>query len=92
MQLKNNQIISVIVPCFNSGKTLRRTIESIKNQTWENKEIIVVNDGSNDKKTLKILEDFKDDKLLKIINQNNKGLSAARNTGVLNSKGSYLFF
>tara|TARA_B100000242_G_scaffold91242_1_gene61835 strand:- start:456 stop:1331 length:876 start_codon:yes stop_codon:yes gene_type:complete len=92
MEFKNNQIISVIVPCFNSGKTLRRTIQSIKNQTWKNKEIIVVNDGSNDKKTLKILEGFKDDKLLKIINQKNKGLSAARNNGVLNSKGSYLFF
>ncbi len=92
MEFKNNQIISVIVPCFNSGKTLRRTIQSIKNQTWKNKEIIVVNDGSNDKKTLKILEDFKDDKLLKIINQKNKGLSSARNNGVLNSKGSYLFF
>ena len=92
MKFKNNQTISVIVPCFNSGKTLTRTIESIKNQTWENKEIIVVNDGSNDKKTLKILEDFKNDKLLKIINQKNKGLSAARNTGVVNSKGSYLFF
>ena len=45
---KSHEIISVIVPCFNSGKTLRRAIESIKNQTWKKKEIILVNDGSND--------------------------------------------
>ena len=42
-----------MVPCFNSGKTLERTIESIKNQTWLEKEIILVNDGSNDENTLK---------------------------------------
>ena len=47
---KKYKLISVIVPCFNSGKTLKRTINSIKNQTWLEKEIIIVNDGSNDKK------------------------------------------
>ena len=89
---QSHKTISVIVPCFNSGKTLRRTIESIKNQTWKNKEIILVNDGSNDKETLNILNSFKNDSLVKLINQNNKGLSAARNQGVMYSKGDYLFF
>ena len=89
---QSNKIISVIVPCFNSGNTLRRTIESIKNQTWQKKEIILVNDGSNEKETLDILNIYKNDNLVKLINQKNKGLSAARNQGVMNSKGDYLFF
>jgi len=88
----NYEIISVIVPCFNSGKTLKRTIDSIKNQTWQNKEIILVNDGSNENKTLKILDDYKNDNSVILINQKNKGLSAARNVGVLNSRGDYLYF
>ena len=92
MIAKNYELISIIVPCFNSGKTLTRTIESIKNQSWQKKEIILVNDGSNDEKTLEILNNYKSDRLVKIINQKNKGLSAARNTGVINAKGNYLYF
>ena len=89
---ENHEIISVIVPCFNSGKTLRRTIDSIKNQTWKRKEIILINDGSNDKETLEILNSYKNNNLVKIINQTNKGLSSARNQGAISSKGDYLFF
>ena len=89
---QNHEMISVIVPCFNSGKTLKRTIESVKKQTWQKKEIIIVNDGSNDKKTLEILNIYKNDNLVKLINQKNKGLSAARNQGVIYSKGDFLFF
>ena len=86
------KLISVIIPCFNSGKTIKRTINSVKNQSWDKKEIILVNDGSNDKETLKILNSFKNDSLVKLINQKNKGLSAARNKGVNFSSGDYLFF
>ncbi len=92
MKLKKYETISVIVPCFNSGKTLKRTIESIKNQSWLEKEIILVNDGSNEKYTLEILQGFKNDSLIKIINQENKGLSSARNLGANCAKGTYLFF
>ena len=92
MIYKNYEKISVIVPCFNSGKTLKRTIDSIKNQTWLNKEIILVNDGSNDKDTLERLNDYRNDSLVKLINQKNKGLPAARNKGVMNAKGEYLYF
>ncbi len=92
MNFENHKMVSVIVPCFNSGKTLRKTINSIKNQSWNEKEVILVNDGSNDEKTLEILDSFKNDSLVKIINQNNKGLPAARNEGVKFAKGDYLFF
>ncbi len=92
MKFKNHKLISIIVPCFNSGKTLERTIESIKNQSWLKKEIILVNDGSNDKNTLKVLKSYKNDSLIKVVDQKNKGLSSARNTGVIHSNGDYLFF
>ena len=88
----NDKLISVVVPCFNSGKTLERAIESIKNQTWLEKEIILVNDGSNDEYTLKVLKGYKNDSFIKVVDQINKGLSSARNTGVINAKGNYLFF
>ena len=89
---ENHEMISVIVPCFNSGKTLRRTIDSIKNQTWKKKEIILVNDGSDEIKTLEILESFKNDNQINLISQDNKGLSVARNIGAKRAKGEYLFF
>ena len=84
--------ISIIVPCYNSGKTLKRTIFSIKKQTWTHKEIILVNDGSTDKYTIEIIKKLKKDKIIKLINQDNLGLAAARNKGVKESSGKYLFF
>tara|TARA_Y100001968_G_C19453940_1_gene770811 strand:+ start:7002 stop:7901 length:900 start_codon:yes stop_codon:yes gene_type:complete len=86
---KNQYLISVIIPCFNSGNTLKRSIESIKSQTLQSIEIIVVNDGSDDKKTLKVISSLKD---VKIINQKNNGLPSARNIGASNSKGEFLLF
>ena len=80
---KNSKLISIIVPCFNSGKTIKRTIESLKNQTWSQKEIIVVNDGSNDLDTLNILNSLEG---VLIINQKNFGLSAARNAGAIKQR------
>ena len=92
MESNNHKLISVVVPCFNSGKTLERTIESIKNQTWDEKEIILVNDGSSYEKTLEVLKGYKNDSQIKVVDQKNKGLSSARNTGVIHARGNYLFF
>ena len=81
--------VSVVVPCFNSGKTINRTISSINAQTWQNVEIIIVNDGSTDAYTLKTLKEIKN---VKIVNQNNKGLPSARNTGIKNQVVIIYFF
>ena len=89
MKINNSKLISIIVPCFNSGKTIKRTIDSLKKQTWNQKEIIIVNDGSDDENTLNILNSIDD---VVIINQKNFGLSAARNIGVSRAKGKFLFF
>ena len=85
-------LISVIVPCFNSGGTIKRTILSIKNQTWIQKEIILVNDGSTDELTINALKELGDEKIVKLINQKNNGLASARNRGVNESSGIFLFF
>ena len=51
--------VSVIIPCYNSGKTIEQTVRSIEKQTWSNIEIIIVNDGSDDDYTLNVLSKFK---------------------------------
>ena len=89
---KNNKLISIIIPCFNSGLTLPRTLNSIINQTWENKEIIIINDGSTDKETLLVINKFREIPGIIIINQPNLGLPAARNAGAYASQGEFLFF
>ncbi|MBP5353019.1 MAG: glycosyltransferase [Alphaproteobacteria bacterium] len=89
---KNNPKISVIMPVYKVEKYLARCLDSIILQTYENLEIICVNDGSPDG-SLKILEDYaKRDKRIKIISQENKGLSGARNTGMEAMTGDYFTF
>ena len=73
MKILNSPLISVIVPCFNSGRTIKRTILSIKKQTWTKKEIILVNDGSTDGLTINTLKELGKEKIVKLINQENNG-------------------
>jgi glycosyltransferase involved in cell wall biosynthesis len=77
-------LVSVVIPVHNSEKYLKKTIQSILNQTYKNLEIITVNDGSTDS-SLEILEEFSDK--ITIINQNNLGLCNALKTGLKNSHG-----
>ena len=85
-------LISVIIPCFNAGILLKRSLNSVINQSWDNKEIILVDDGSTDKKTLEIIESYRHFPEIKIIKQNNNGLPNARNKGGKSAKGEYLYF
>lgn len=87
-----NNIVSIIVPIYNVEKYLDKCIQSIVNQTYKYIEIILINDGSTDG-CLDICRkwSFLDDRI-KIINKKNGGLSDARNTGIVNSSGEYLFF
>ena len=85
----NNCKFSVVIPCYNYGKYLGEAIDSILKSTFQGFEIIVVDDGSNDPHTLKILTSFNDPRI-RIIRQENKGLSNARNTGIRNSCGGYI--
>ena len=80
---------SVIIPVYNTEKYLDRCLESVLKQTNQDYEIIVVNDGSTDN-SLDILNKYKES--ITIINQENQGLSIARNNGVAKSSGKYLIF
>ena len=90
--MTSNVKVSVIVPVYNVEKYLKDCLDSVVNQTLEDIEIICVNDGSTDN-SLAILEDYaKKDSRIKIINQKNKGLSGARNTGMKYVQGEYILF
>ena len=84
-----NKKISIIIPVYNSEKTIERAINSAISQDYINKEIIVVNDGSFDH-TMDIVRKFKES--IKIINTEHLGVSHARNVGIGNSTGDYILF
>lgn len=79
--------ISVIIPCFNQGQYLAECIESVLSQTIKPHEIITINDGSQDD-TRYIAQSYP----IKYIEQVNKGLASARNTGLMNSTSDYIQF
>lgn len=83
--------ISVIVPVYNVEKYLKQCIDSIVNQTLKEIEIIIVNDGSTDK-SREILDNYSNDSRVTIIDKENEGLGAARNTGLKLAKGEYIYF
>lgn len=84
--------ISIVIPCYNVALYVQQCIHSVVKQTYSNIEIIVVNDGSTDN-TLAILKEFeKNDQRIILVNQQNQGLSAARNTGIALATGKYITF
>ena len=87
--MSNNHFISVIIPCYNDGIYLPETIEKIKTQTFKNFEIIIVNDGSTDKKTISLLEKIKKEGITVLDKENGK-MSSARNFGVKHAKGDLI--
>jgi glycosyltransferase involved in cell wall biosynthesis len=81
-------LVSICIPSFNSEKWIKATIESALDQTWQNKEIIIVDDGSTDN-TPTIIKSFKY-KNVKIIFQNNSGACAARNKAYSIAQGDFI--
>lgn len=87
-----NSLVSIVVPVYNVEQYLRKCLNSIVNQTYQNIEIICVDDGSPDD-SINILNEFaENDKRIKVIRQENQGLSGARNTGINNATGKYIMF
>ena len=82
-------LVSVIVPCYNHEKYVEETIESIVNQTYENIELIVIDDGSKDASP-QIIEELSKKYNFKFIHRSNKGLSATLNEGIRLSQGKYI--
>lgn len=91
MEIKNKYSISIIIPVYNAEKTIKHAIESIYKQNFSDVQIVIVNDGSTDD-TKNILAGYLHNDNFLVINQRNQGVSVARNIGIQNASGKYIFF
>ena len=82
--------VSIVIPVYNAERYIRLTIESALAQTYQNIEILIIDDGSSDR-SVEIAQQFSNSGI-KIIQQSNRGLSGARNTGIRHAEGSYIAF
>lgn len=84
-------LISVVIPAYNAEKFIIRTLDSVREQTFRNYEIIVVDDGSHDS-TKNMVDRYIEDNCLSgcCLHQENKGIAAARNFGITNARGSFI--
>ena len=81
-------LVSILIPCYNAEQWIVETLESALAQTWSNKEIIVVDDGSKDQ-SLEIVKEF-ELRGIKVISQQNRGASAARNRALQEAQGDFI--
>lgn len=89
---RQQELISVIVPVYNIKKYIGRCVDSILAQTWENLEVLLVDDGSTDG-TEKLLDELQErDERIRVFHKKNGGSSSARNLGIREAKGTYLGF
>ena len=84
-------MVSIIVPCFNGEKYIKRCLDSILNQSYKDFEVIFVNDGSTDK-TDEIIREYLSDGRVRYFKQNNKGIGATRNFGISKANGDFITF
>lgn len=88
--MENKQVqFSILCPTYNRSKLLRRAVESVLKQRFEDFELIVVNDGSTDE-TREVMESFSDNRIVYVEHERNKGINAARNTGYNLARGHYI--
>lgn len=92
MNYQNNPLVSVIVPVYNVEQYLDECLNSIRQQTYKNIEIIVVEDCSTDNSLNTLTKHLEDPRVKLIQHEKNSGLSAARNTGIDAAKGDYIMF
>ena len=83
-------MFSVVIPLYNKEHQIRRTLESVLSQTFENFEVVIVNDGSTDK-SVEVVSEFKD-KRIRLINKPNGGVSSARNMGIQEAHFEWIAF
>ena len=86
---KKRPLVSVIIPTYNRGWTIKEAIDSVLAQSFIDFELMVVDDGSTDN-TSEILDSYRDD--IKVLSQENNGVSAARNRGVATASGIFIAF
>lgn len=91
-KLYDGPLVSVIVPVYNAEKQLNRCIKSLVNQSYQNLQILLIDDGSEDGSGRICDEWAKKDGRICVIHQENSGVSSARNTGIENATGKYISF
>lgn len=84
--------VSVIMPAFNSAKTIQNAANAVLNQTYTNLELIIINDGSSDETLNLVTTLYQGNQRVVILNQSNQGVSAARNHGLTQASGEWIAF
>ncbi len=90
--MNDSEMISIIVPIYNTERYIRKCVNSIQNQTYKNLEIILVNDGSKDNSKNIMNQLAKEDSRIKVIHKQNAGVTAARLDGIKKASGEYIGF
>ena len=90
--MNNNCFVSIILPVYNAQNFVIDTIKSVKNQTYDNWELVIVDDGSVDKSLALCMEMAQNDKRIRVYSKSNGGVSSARNYGLKKAKGRYIAF
>lgn len=85
-------VVSVIIPVYNVEKYIDHCLESVVGQSWKKLDILLINDGSEDHSLSRCLRWKERDRRIRVFNQENKGVSCARNTGIEEARGEYLAF
>ena len=85
-----SSLVSIIIPCYNASSYIKETVGSVLAQTFQNFEIIVINDGSTDSSS-SIVKTIKDDRI-HLVEQENQGVSSSRNNGLYLAKGEFISF
>ena|SRR5690554_668452 len=83
-------MFSIVIPLYNKGLSVKSTIQSVLDQTFQDFEIVIINDGSTDR-SVEVVEDF-DNPRIRLIHQENQGVSAARNKGIKEAKYEWICF
>lgn len=82
-------LVSVVIPAYNAARFINVAVDSVLAQTWQHREVLVVDDGSTDNTTV-VLRDYGD--TIRVISKPNGGLSSARNRGIQEARGEYVAF
>lgn len=90
--MNREDLVSVIIPLYNAEKTIGRCLQSVMNQSYENLEIILADDGSTDESVAICREYGRTDSRIRILQQSNSGPGVARNLGIDGSNGAYIAF
>jgi glycosyltransferase involved in cell wall biosynthesis len=88
-RFQNPPKVSVIIPCFNQGEYVDQAVDSVLKQSFQDFEIVIVNDGSTDPFTISHLQNYSRQKTT-VVHTDNQGLAAARNNGIRQAKSEYI--